>query len=226
MEHAKKVIVKPFSKVEQDHGKMKVNRDESFMRLLLHVARNDGYDESGRLKYRGKIIHDSDISSLISFTVMPLKAPKGLEYFLSFLNETNVDKTLISNQNLLGKINGHPDSQEVSIAPVPRTIITPVSQKNYQYEPVIQETPVAPISHRDSREENEDNGDDINLEDRDQPPKKRKSLIPVSKAKKQTTSKSITTSKGLVSSVGPSPRRGSRDRKNPERYGAGWFFPR
>lgn len=216
MEHAKKIIVNPFERIKPVAPKMKCGKDENFLRLLLHVARNDGYDESGKLKYKGTIIPDSDISTLINFTVMPLRAPAGIECFLNFLRETKVDKSLISNQELADRIYSSERAEEIFGPPLTQSITAPAIKKTYQLAPVVHGEP--------SIETQRTVIEKVAAEDvpRVVDPSKRRKLI---KPLKRLQPKSTPTTRPAPLLNTSTQRKGQRDRKKPERYGAGWIIP-
>lgn len=227
MEYAKKTVMNPFLKSQPDKAKAKTSKDDNFMRLLLHVARNDGYNENGLFKYRGRAVPDSDISALINFAVMPLKVPKGLDYFLNFLQETEVDQTLISNQNFLEKLSRGDKIDTLHELPS-RTIITPVPKKTYHYEPVIREESETHVLEDNAPEVvshgiNQPIGDP---EEHLEPPGRNLSPIQTIRRGNQKNRK-ITKhlQKSSASAAGTSVRKGSREKKQPQRYGAGWFIP-
>lgn len=206
MEYAKKIIVNPFEKIKPATAKMKTGKDDNFLRLLLHVARNDGYDESGKLKYKGTVIPDSDISTLINFTVMPLRAPKGIEYFLNFLRETRVDRSLIINQELVDRIFHNERDEETFDAPITQTITTPAIKKTYQLSPVV---------HGESSEEPQRTViEEVAAEDYSHPLEERRLKKPL----KRLQPKSTPTSRLGSVLISPAQRKGGRERKKPQRY--------
>lgn len=226
MEFTKKVIMKPFAKSQLDTPKSKVNKDDSFMRLLLHVARNDGFDEKGRLKYRGNPVPDSDILALINFVVMPLKVPEGLDNFLSFLIETEVDKSLIPNQSFLDKL--ILDVPSIHSSFPSKTIITPVPKKTYHYAPVVQAETVNETANIPREEAI--NIDPIQLLETDQAAEsshepfrhvgQRSGIIAERGRKRKTIQPQPLPPVGRFSA-----RKSVRERKSIQRYGAGWFIP-
>jgi len=224
MEHVKKVIVKPFAdshpeptKIKSGSSRMKLCYEESFLRLLLHIARNDGYDEKGRLKYRGEVVPGTDISALINFTLTPIQPPEGLELFYNLLRETNVNKTLIVNKKVLRKFDSNGNSESPPEKPIFRTITTARPHMTYDYEPIVQEERSANKSTEEQSEA------EIDVSEREkQPPEKRRSLIPVLVPRVNRRETVSTIERSDQSTV----RRGERKRKGTERYGAGWVIPR
>lgn len=214
MEHAKKVIINPFERMKSVTPKMKCAKDDKFLRLLLHVARNDGYDESGKLKYKGAIIPDSDISSLINFTLMPLRAPTGIECFLNFFRETRVDKSLISNQEMADRIFPNETAGETFRPPLAQSITTPATKKTYQLAPVVHgESSIEP-----QRTVIEEVGEA-------HPPEESESSRP-RRPLKRLQPKSTPTSRIASFLNNSAQRKGVRERKKPQRYGAGWVIPK
>jgi len=126
MENSRKMVVMPFggndhrvtpqSEVKppdtnlEPKKKRKSSKERSTEKLrntlemILKIAKIDGYDQHGRLHLNGRIVENSDISTLIQHSLMPGRVLIGEREFIDLLHEARVNPTLIINDNMRAKL--------------------------------------------------------------------------------------------------------------------------
>lgn len=174
MEFSRKVIVTPFEMHDskQKDTKSKSDKGSKILRLLLHVARNGGYDNEGKLIIDGHSVPSSDIISLINNAVLPVKILPGEDLFIRFLKSTHVSPELVVNQIWREKLVLNASSQELGSTQHD----SQSSGYNDRIAQVSDRQPIVltrtAIESQTTRNDKEDDQEDDDTDHEDEPPRK------------------------------------------------------
>jgi hypothetical protein len=113
MDKAREMVLLPSSAVDRlrqhgggnDESKKLVDKISRLLKILLKLARVDGYDISGRIKRQdGSIVENSDITVLLNYANTPGRVLIGEKEFIELLYKAHVEPELVINDNLRAKL--------------------------------------------------------------------------------------------------------------------------
>jgi hypothetical protein len=95
----------PMSKEEKRRKERVGERLARLLKIILKVARVNGYDLEGRIrKNDGSLLPNSDIATLLNYAMTPGKVLIGESEFIDLLHKANVEPDLIINDNFRAKL--------------------------------------------------------------------------------------------------------------------------
>lgn len=150
------IIEPPNQTIPQTEPKNRIkryamDRQRKLLKIILRLASVNGYDSQERIKLRnGTYLDQSDVVSLLLYTLSPGKKVVGLEEFVELLKEAGVTSEMVINENVKAMLENR------------RTVTVP-KQIQYQPPPVddqeMRETTWKVKGHKRKRQE-EERGED------------------------------------------------------------------
>lgn len=81
--------------------KYALDRQRKLLKIILKLASVNGYDNNERIKLRdGSYLDQSDVVSLLLYTLSPGRKVHGLEQFVDLLKEAGVTSDMVINENV------------------------------------------------------------------------------------------------------------------------------